>query len=89
MTPGTSAIHTVHSYLRSIEGTKPSTIHRYRYDIVRFEKWLVANGHPAREVVEERLVDFVERRRGICGFVHSEAPGASADLVLRSTFAVG
>ena len=31
----------------ALEGTKPSTIHRYRYNIVRFEKWLVANGHPA------------------------------------------
>jgi hypothetical protein len=29
------------------EGTKPSTIHRCRYNIVRFEKWLVDNGHPA------------------------------------------
>jgi hypothetical protein len=25
-----------------LEGIKPSTIHRYRYNIVRFEKWLVA-----------------------------------------------
>ena len=29
------------------EGRKPSTIHRYRYNIVRFEEWLIANGHPA------------------------------------------
>ena len=33
------------------------------------------------EVVKERLVHFFERRRGICGLVHVEAPSASADLV--------
>ena len=31
----------------ALEGIKPSTIHRYRYNIVRFEKWLVANGRAA------------------------------------------
>ena len=30
---------------------------------------------------QEVLVDFGERRRGICRLVHVEAPGASADLV--------
>jgi hypothetical protein len=28
------------------EGLNRSTIHRYRYNIVRFEKWLVATGQP-------------------------------------------
>ena len=28
------------------EGTKPSTIHSYRYNIVRFVNWLNDNGHP-------------------------------------------
>ena len=40
------------------------------------------------EVVEERLVDFGERRGGIPGLVHVEAPSASADLS-GSSFAVG
>jgi hypothetical protein len=31
----------------ALQGAKPSTIHRYRYNIVRFEKWLNDNGHPA------------------------------------------
>ena len=31
----------------ALEGTKPSTIHRYRYNIVRFEKWLNDNRRPA------------------------------------------
>ena len=30
---------------------------------------------------QEALIDFAERRRGICGLVHVEAPRASADLV--------
>jgi hypothetical protein len=29
------------------DGRKPSTIHRYRYNIVRLEKWLIADGKPA------------------------------------------
>ena len=29
------------------EDTKQSTIDRYRYNILRFEKWLSANDHPA------------------------------------------
>jgi hypothetical protein len=41
---------------------------------------VTALGALEREVVEERLVHFVERRRGICGLVHVEAPRASADL---------
>jgi site-specific recombinase XerD len=28
------------------EGTKPSTIARYRYNIGRFEQWLIEKGHP-------------------------------------------
>ena len=36
---------------------------------------------------EEVLVDLAERRRGICGLVHVEAPSASATWS-RSSFAV-
>jgi len=36
------------------EGAKPSTIHRYRYNIVRFEKWLVDSRHPATLASLER-----------------------------------
>jgi hypothetical protein len=43
------------------EGIKPSTIHRYRYNIVRFEKWLVANGHPAILASLERTILFAYR----------------------------
>ena len=35
---------------------KQSTIDRYRYNIVRFEKWLVASGHPATLASLERTV---------------------------------
>ena len=37
-----------------LEGIKRSTIHRNRYTIVRFEKWLVANGRPATLASLER-----------------------------------
>jgi hypothetical protein len=33
------------------------------------------------QIGHERLIDFDERRRGICGLVHVEAPRAAADLV--------
>ncbi len=38
----------------ALEGLKPSTIHRYRYNIVRFPKWLVAHGRPATLASLER-----------------------------------
>ena len=31
-------------------------MHRYQYNIVRFEKWLVANGHPAIHASLERTI---------------------------------
>jgi site-specific recombinase XerD len=46
----------------ALEGTKPSTIHRYRYNIVRFEKWLVANGHPAILASLERTLLIAYRQ---------------------------
>jgi hypothetical protein len=46
----------------ALEGTKPSTIHRYRYNIVRFEKWLVANCHPAILASLERSLLFAYRQ---------------------------
>ena len=30
----------------ALEGLKPTTIARYRYNIVRFERWLVDTGRP-------------------------------------------
>jgi hypothetical protein len=36
------------------EGTKPSTVQRYRHNIVRFEKWLVETGHAATLASLER-----------------------------------
>ena len=30
----------------ALEGTKPTTIARYRYNIARFERWLVETGQP-------------------------------------------
>jgi site-specific recombinase XerD len=46
----------------ALEGTKASTIHRYRYNIVRFEKWLVANGHPAILASLERTILIAYRQ---------------------------
>jgi Site-specific recombinase XerD len=46
----------------ALEGTKPSTIHRYRYNIVRFEKWLVDNGHPAILASLERTILIAYRQ---------------------------
>ena len=46
----------------ALEGRKASTIHRYRYNIVRFEKWLIANGHPAILASLERTVLFTYRK---------------------------
>jgi hypothetical protein len=40
----------------ALEGTKPSTIHRYRYNIVRFERWLVETGRPLTLASLERTV---------------------------------
>ena len=63
------------------EGIKPSTIHRYRYNIVRFEKWLVAEGRPATlaslehttriaykqhlEILPQQPKGSIRRRRGV------------------------
>ena len=44
------------------EGTKQSTIDRYRYNIVRFEKWLVANDHPAILASLERSILIAYRQ---------------------------
>jgi hypothetical protein len=38
------------------EGLKQSKMDRYRYNIVRFERWLVANGHPAILASLERAI---------------------------------
>jgi len=46
----------------ALEGRKPSTIHRYRYNVVRFEKWLLANGQPAILASLERTVLFTYRQ---------------------------
>jgi hypothetical protein len=40
------------------EGRKPSTIHRYRYNIVRFETWLVETGRPATLASLEQSILF-------------------------------
>ena len=44
------------------EGAKPSTIHRYRYNIVRFEKWLDETGHPATLASLERTTLIAYRQ---------------------------
>ena len=38
------------------EGTKPSTIHRYGYNIGRFERWLIDNCHPVTLAALERTI---------------------------------
>ncbi len=44
------------------EGRKPSTIHRYRYNIVRFEKWLAEAGRPPTLASLERSTLFAYRQ---------------------------
>lgn len=44
------------------EGTKQSTIDRYRYNIVRFEKWLNDTGHPAILASLERTILIAYRQ---------------------------
>jgi hypothetical protein len=44
------------------EGTKTSTIDRYRYNIGRFEQWLIENGHPATLASLERTVLIAYRQ---------------------------
>jgi hypothetical protein len=47
--PAVPFVEVYQSFLDDLatEGTKPSTNHHCRYNIVRFEKWLVETGHPA------------------------------------------
>ena len=40
----------------ALEGTKPRTIYRYHYNIVRFERWLVETGRPVTLASLERTV---------------------------------
>ena len=46
----------------ALEGTKPTTIARYRYNIERFEKWLVANDQPATLASLERSILIAHRQ---------------------------
>jgi site-specific recombinase XerD len=54
--PATPFAEVYQSFLNdlALEGTKPSTIHRYRYNIGRFEKWLIDNRHPVTLAALER-----------------------------------
>jgi integrase len=45
-----------------MEGTKKTTIDRYRYNILRFEKWLIDNEHPAILASLERTILFGYRK---------------------------
>jgi hypothetical protein len=44
------------------EDTKQATIDRYRYKIMRFENWLVANGHLAILASLERSILIADRK---------------------------
>jgi hypothetical protein len=44
------------------EGTKPSTSHRYGYNIRRFETWLMENGHPVTLAALERTILIAYRQ---------------------------
>jgi len=46
----------------TLEGTKPRTIYRYRYNIVRFERWLVETGRPVTLASLERTILFTYRK---------------------------
>ena len=62
--PATPFEEVYQSFLHDLakEGVKASTLHRYRYNIVRFEKWLVANGHPAILASLDRLLLIAYRQ---------------------------
>ncbi len=62
--PATPFVEVYQAFLDdlTLEGTKPSTIHRCRYNIVQFEKWLVANGHPAVLASLERTLLIAYRQ---------------------------
>jgi hypothetical protein len=53
----------VHRPVSTSQRSKRTMLYRYRAIIVGLEAF-------EREVVEKRLVDFAERRRGVCGLVH-------------------
>ena len=44
------------------EGTKASTIARYRYNIGRFERWLIDNGHPVTLAALDRTMLIAYRQ---------------------------
>lgn len=46
----------------AMEGTKHTTIERYRYNIERFERWLVKTGRPVTLAALERTVLFAYRQ---------------------------
>jgi len=46
----------------ALEGAKPSAIHRYRYNIVRFERWLAQTGRPTTLASLERTILFTYRQ---------------------------
>ena len=48
------------------EGIKPSTVARYRYNIGRFEQWLIENGHPVTLAALDRTI-LIAYRHGARG----------------------
>ena len=62
--PATPFAEVYQSFLDDLvlHGRKPSTIDRYRYNIVRFEKWLVDNGKPATLASLEQTILFGYRK---------------------------
>ncbi len=46
----------------ALEGTRPTTIARYRYNIVRIEMWLIRTGRPITLASLERTVLLTYRK---------------------------
>src|SRR5207253_3201897 len=62
--PATPFAEVYQSFLDDLvlHGRKPSTIHRYRYNIVRFETWLIGEKHPATLASLEQTILFGYRK---------------------------
>jgi len=62
--PATPFCEVYQSFLDDLKmhGTKPTTIHRYRYNIVRFERWLLETERPAILASLEQSILFAYRQ---------------------------
>ena len=88
--PATPFAEVYQSFLDDLAlgGLKPSTIHRYRYNIVRFEKWLVANGHSSTLASLERTILIADKQH-LSRPCRSSVSAPATSPFSRSTDAIG